>query len=167
VDKATGLPCDQRIPLTGPKTSNAYPDPLHRISYVDPETGQRFVFLTNTFTLPALPIAQLYKCRWRVELFFNWIKQALRIKAFYGTSENAVKTQIWIAISVYVLVAILKKELKLDRSLGEILQMLSVTLFERDEIYQVVIATDRQNHTHDPCNQLILFDLQPGSSDII
>jgi hypothetical protein len=113
VDKATGLRCDQSILLTGPKTSNAYPDPLRRISYVDPETGKRFVFLTNTFTLPALTIAQLYKCRWRVELFFKWIKQALRIKAFYGTSENAVKTQIWIASSVYVLVAILKKALQL------------------------------------------------------
>ena len=159
VDKATGLRCDQTILLTGPKTSNAYPDPLRRISYADPETGKRFVFLTNTFTLPARTIAQLYKCRWRVELFFKWIKQYLRIKAFYGTSENAVKTQSWIAISVYVLVAILKKELKLDRSLGEILQILSVTLFEKDEIYQVVTAADVQNQTHDPCNQLILFDL--------
>ena len=133
VDRATGLRSDQTIVLTGPKTSQEYPAPLRRISYVDAETGKRFVFLTNNFTLPALTIAQLYKCRWQVELFFKWIKQYLRIKAFYGTSANAVKTQVWIAISVYVLVAILKKELKLDRSLGEILQILSVTLFEKDE----------------------------------
>jgi hypothetical protein len=159
VDKATGLRSDQTIVLTGPKTSQEYPAPLRRISYVDAETKKRFVFLTNNFTLPALTIAQLYKCRWQVELFFKWIKQYLRIKAFYGTSANAVKTQIWIAISVYVLVAILKKELKLDRSLGEILQILSVTLFEKDEVYQVVTATDGQTDTHEPCNQLNLFDL--------
>ncbi|OGC02114.1 MAG: transposase [candidate division NC10 bacterium RIFCSPLOWO2_12_FULL_66_18] len=159
VDKTTGLRSDQTIVLTGPKTSQEYPAPLRRISYVDAETGKRFVFLTNNFTLPALTIAQLYKCRWQVELFFKWIKQYLRIKAFYGTSANAVKTQIWIAISIYVLVAILKKELKLDRSLGEILQILSVTLFEREEIYQVLTATDVQTETHALCNQLNLFDL--------
>lgn len=159
VDKTTGLRSDQTIVLTGPKTSQEYPAPLRRISYVDAETGKRFVFLTNNFTLPALTIAQLYKCRWQVELFFKWIKQYLRIKAFYGTSANAVKTQIWIAISVYVLVAILKKELKLDRSLGEILQILSVTLFEKDEVYQVLTATDVQTETHELCNQLNLFDL--------
>ena len=159
VDKTTGLRSDQTIVLTGPKTSQEYPAPLRRISSVDAETGKRFVFLTNNFTLPALTIAQLYKCRWQVELFFKWIKQYLRIKAFYGTSANAVKTQIWIAISIYVLVAILKKELKLDRSLGEILQILSVTLFEREEIYQVLTATDVQTETHALCNQLNLFDL--------
>jgi len=159
VDKTTGLRSDQTIVLTGPKTSQEYPAPLRRISYVDAETGKRFVFLTNNFTLPALTIAQLYKCRWQVELFFKWIKQYLRIKAFYGTSANAVKTQIWIAISIYVLVAILKKELTLDRSLGEILQILSVTLFEREEIYQVLTATDVQTETHALCNQLNLFDL--------
>lgn len=159
VDKATGLRSDQTIVLTGPKTSQEYPAPLRRISYVDAETGKRFVFLTNNFTLPALTIAQLYKCRWQVELFFKWIKQYLRIKAFYGTSENAVKTQIWIAISVYVLVAILKKELTLDRSLGEILQILSVTLFEKDAIYQVLTAVETQNEPDESCNQLNLFDL--------
>ena len=159
VDKATGLRSDQTIVLTGPKTSQEYPAPLRRISYVDPATEKRFVFLTNHFTLPALTVAQLYKCRWQVELFFKWIKQHLRIKAFYGTSANAVKTQVWIALSVYVLVAILKKELKLDRSLGEILQILSVTLFERDEIYQLVTAIDVQNETLEPSNQLNLFDL--------
>jgi len=158
VDTTTGLRSDQTIVLTGPKTSQAYLTPLRRISYVDAETGKRFVFLTNNFTLPALTIAQLYKCRWQVELFFKWIKQYLRIKAFYGTSENAVKIQIWIAISVYVLVAILKKELKLDRSLGEILQILSVTLFEKDELHQVLTTMDVQNQALEPCNQLNLFD---------
>jgi transposase len=158
IDKATGLRSDQTIVLTGPKTSQEYPAPLRRISYVDAETGKRFVFLTNHFTLPALTIAQLYKCRWQVELFFKWIKQYLRIKAFYGTSANAVKIQIWIAISVYVLVAILKKELKLDRRLGEILQILSVTLFEKDELYQVLTTIDVQNEALEPCNQLNLFD---------
>jgi len=158
VDKASGLRSDQTIVLTGPKTSQEYPAPLRRISYVDAETGKRFVFLTNNFTLPAVIIAQLYKCRWQVELFFKWIKQYLRIKAFYGTSENAVSTQIWIAISVYVLVAILKKELKLDRSLGEILQILSLTLFEKDELYQVLTTIDGQNEALEPCNQLNLFD---------
>jgi len=159
VDKLTGLRSDQTIVLTGPKTSQEYPAPLRRISYCDPETGKRFVFLTNHFTLPALTIAQLYKCRWQVELFFKWVKQHLRIKAFYGTSANAVKTQIWIAISVYVLVAILKKEPKLDRSLGEILQILSLTLFEKDAIYQVLTAVDPQSEACEPCNQLKLFDL--------
>jgi hypothetical protein len=158
VDKATGLRSDQTIVLTGPKTSQEYPAPLRRISYVDAETGKRFVFLTNNFTLPALTIAQLYQCRWQVELFFKWIKQYLRIKAFYGTSANAVKTQVWIAVTVYVLVAILKKELKLARSLGEILQILSVTLFEKDELYQVLTTIDVQNETLEPCNQLNLFD---------
>ena len=158
VDKATGLRSDQMIVLTGPKSSQEYPAPLRRISYVDAETGKRFVFLTNHFMLPAMTIPQLYKCRWQVELFFKWIKQYLRIKAFYGTSENAVKTQIWIAVSVYVLVAILKKELKLDRSLGEILQILSVTLFEREEIYQVLTAIDAQTENHELSNQLNLFD---------
>ena len=138
VDKSTGLRSDQTIVLCGPKTSTLYPAPLRRITYVDAETQQRFVFLTNNFTLPPLQIAQLYKCRWQVELFFKWIKQHLRIKAFYGTSVNAVKTQVWIAISVYVLVAILKKELRLEHSLYEILQILSVTLFERVPIHQAL-----------------------------
>ena len=138
VDKKTGLRCDQTIRLKGPLTSRRYPTVLRRIVYVDPETGKRFVFLTNNFTLDALTIAQLYHARWKIELFFKWIKQYLRIKAFYGTSENAVKTQIWVAVCVYVLVAILKKELRLDRSLGEILQILSLTLFEKTPILQVL-----------------------------
>ncbi|TAN39383.1 MAG: IS4 family transposase [Nitrospirae bacterium] len=159
IDKTTGLRSDQTIVLTGPKSSQEYPDPLRRISYVDPETRKRFVFLTNSFTLRALAIAQLYKCRWQVELFFKWIKQYLRIKAFYGTSANAVKTPIWIAISVYVLVAIVKKRLKLDRSLGEILQILSVTLFEKDVLFRVLTTVNVQTETQGPCNQLNLFDL--------
>ena len=158
VDKATGLRSDQTIRLRGPKTSKAYPAPLRRISYVDAETDTRFVFLTNHFALPALTIAQLYHCRWQVELFFKWIKQHLRIKAFYGLSENAVKTQIWIAMAVYVLVALVKKELKLDRSLAEILQILSITLFEKDELSQVLTAADDQNDALGSCNQLNLFD---------
>ena len=158
VDKSTGLRSDQTILLKGPKTSQAYPEPLRRISYLDTDTQKRFVFLTNNFTLPALTIPQLYKCRWRVELFFKWIKQYLRIKAFYGTSQNAVKTQIWIAISVYLLVAILKKELDIDRSLGQILQILSITLFEKVYIDQVLTSFDLQNKSSASCNQLILFD---------
>lgn len=159
IDKATGLRSDQTVVLTGPKSSRECPDPLRRISYVDPETRKRFVFLTNSFTLPAVTIAQLYKCRWQVELFFKWIKQYLRIKAFYGTSANAVKTQIWIAISVYVLVAIVRKQLQLDRSLSEILQILSVTLFEKEELSRVVTTLDVRTEPHGSCNQLNLFDL--------
>jgi len=159
VDKTTGLRSDQTIVLCGPKTATLYPVPLRRITYVDPETHKRFVFLTNNFTLPALQIAQLYKCRWQVELFFKWIKQHLRIKAFYGTSMNAVKTQVWSAISVYVLVAILKKEHRLERSLYELLQILSLTLFERAPLSQVVTAFPEHDLPEDPCNQLSLFDL--------
>jgi hypothetical protein len=159
IDRTTGLRSDQTIVLCGPKTATLYPVPLRRIRFVDPATGQRFVFLTNNFTLPPLQIAQLYKCRWQIELFFKWIKQHLRIKGFYGTSVNAVKTQIWIAISVYVLVAILKRELRLSRSLGEILQILSVTLFERVPLSQVVTAFPVPDLTDDSCNQLPLFAL--------
>ena len=159
VDRSTGLRSDQTIVLCGPKTATLYPVPLRRIRFVDPKTGQRFVFLTNNFTLPPVQIAQLYKCRWQIELFFKWIKQHLRIKAFYGTSANAVKTQIWIAISVYVLVAILKRELLLSRSLSEILQILSVTLFERVPLSQVVTTFPVQDLMDDSCNQLPLFDL--------
>ena len=130
VDKSSGLRSDQTIVLHRPGSSKGYPDALRRISYCDPETAKRLVFLTNHFVLPALTIPQLYKCRWQVELFFKWIKQHLRIKAFYGTSENAVKTQIWIAISIYVLVAIVKKELNIDRGLTEILQIFTLCLFE-------------------------------------
>jgi len=136
IDATTGLRSDQTIVLAGLKSSRLYPDPLRRIAFYDAETERRFVFLTNNFTLPALSVAQLYKCRWQVELFFKWIKQHLRIKAFYGTSDNAVKTQVWVAISVYVLVAIVKKQLRIDRSLYEILQILSVTLFEKAPIFQ-------------------------------
>jgi hypothetical protein len=158
VDKATGLRCDQTIVLTGPKSRNEYPVPLRRIKFVDPDTGKRLVFLTNNFVLDALTIAKLYKCRWQVELFFKWIKQHLRIKAFYGTSENAVKTQTWIAISVYVLVAIVKKELKLNRSLNEILQILSVSLFEKTPIFQALSQKNApEQHAPSP-NQLPLFD---------
>ena len=156
VDTSTGLRSDQTIRLTGLKASKDYPDLLRRISYHDAETDKRLVFLTNNFMLPALTIAQLYKCRWRVELFFKWIKQYLRIKAFYGTSENAVRTQIWIAISVYVLVAIIKKELGINRSLGEILQILSISLFEKESIYQALSDFSLQNPQPDSLKQLTL-----------
>lgn len=138
VDKTTGLRSDQTIVMAGQKTARLYPDQLRRISFRDLQNDRRFVFLTNNFSLPALTIAQLYKSRWQVELFFKWIKQNLRIKTFYGTSDNAVKVQIWIAISIYVLVAIVKKELGLDRSLSEILQILSLTLFEKTPILQAL-----------------------------
>jgi transposase len=158
VDKATGLQCDQTIALTGPKTATLYPLPLRRIRYTDPDTGKRLVFLTNDFTLPALTIAQLYKARWQVELFFKWIKQHLRIKAFYGTSANAVKTQVWVAISVYVLVAILKKRLGLPQSLYTILQVLSVTLFETAPIHQALALLLDPIPEGEGGNQLLLFD---------
>jgi hypothetical protein len=159
VDKSTGLRSDQKIVLKGTKTSKLYPVALRRITYVDAETQKRFTFLTNNLTLPALTIAKRYKCRWQVELFFKWIKQHLRIKAFYGTSPNAVKMQVWIAISVYVLVAIVKKELKLDRSLYEILQILSVTLFEKTPIFEALTSQNYPNQDTSRCNQLSLFDL--------
>jgi len=158
IDKTTGLRADQTIVLRVPRSSKEYPAPLRRISYFDADTRKRLVFLTNHFELPAIDIAKLYKCRWQVELFFKWIKQHLRIKVFYGTSMNAVKTQIWIAISIYVLVAIVKKELNLDRSLNEILQILSITLFERSPIYQALTASYKQNLYVDDCKQLLLFD---------
>jgi hypothetical protein len=147
VDKTTGLRCDQMIALVGPKSSRLYPDRLRRIVFCDSESGRRFVFLTNNLSLPALTIARLYKSRWQVELFFKWIKQHLRIKTFYGTTENAVKTQVWTAISVYVLVALVKKELKLERSLYEILQILSVTLFEKPPAFAALFAPITQNST--------------------
>ena len=159
VDKNTGLRCDQTIVLTGAHSAKDYPEPLRRIVYVDLETGKRLVFLTNDFSLPALVIAMLYKARWRVELFFKWIKQHLRIKAFYGTSENAVKTQVWIAVSVYVLVAILKKRLQLPYSLYTILQILSLTLFEKRPILQVFFEDSYAISEHEDPNQLELFDL--------
>ena len=159
VDKTTGLRSDQTIVLHGPKTSTDYPDTLRRISYLDAATDKRLVFLTNHFVLPAFTITQLYQCRWQVELFFKWIKQHLRIKAFFGTSENAVKTQIWIAISIYVLVAIVKKQLGVDRSLAEILQIFNICLFEKVDILQLLTKSDLQNESDQLCNQLSLFDL--------
>ncbi len=159
VDKATGLRSDQTIAPNGYYASKDYPAILRRISYFDVETDKRLVFLTNNFILPALIIAQLYKCRWQIELFFKWIKQYLRIKTFFGTTENAVKTQIWIAISVYVLVAIIKKQLYLELSLGEILQILSITLFEQVPISEVLMKTVSQNEEFQSRNQLLLFDL--------
>lgn len=158
VDKTTGLRCDQTIVLTGSKTATEYPVPLRRIKYVDPDTGKRLVFLTNNFVLDALTIAKLYKCRRQVELFFKWIKQHLRIKTFYGTSENAVKTQIWIAISVYVLVAIVKKELKLERSLNEILQIMSLVLFEKIPVFQALSQQNAPKGQGAFPNSLSLFD---------
>jgi hypothetical protein len=159
VDKTTGLRSDQTIVLTGPKSSRLYPDPLRRIAYYDTEQRRRLVFLTNNFQLPALTVAQLYQCRWQVELFFKWIKQHLRIKAFYGTSDNAVKTQVWIAISIYVLVAIVKKELGVERSLYEILQVLSLTLFEKMPLIEVLATKQLPFPEPASPNQLMLFDL--------
>jgi len=159
VDRSTGLRSDQTILLTGPRTSQCYPDPLRRVGYFDTQKNWRLTFLTNNFLLPALIIAQLYRARWQVELFFRWIKQHLRIKGFYGVSENAVKTQVWIAISVYVLVAIVKKQLRLDLSLYEILQILDVTLLEKTPILQGSINFNDQTPGNSSCIQLNLFPL--------
>jgi transposase len=158
VDKSTGLRCDQTIVLTSTKTAKQYPEKLRRIRYIDPENHKRLTFLTNNFILPALTIALLYKCRWQVELFFKWIKQHLRIKVFYGTSENAVKTQIWIAISVYVLAAIIKKRLNLDHSLYTILQILSVSIFEKELILQILNKQECKIQETSHYKQLLLFD---------
>jgi hypothetical protein len=159
VDKTIGLRCDQTIKLTGPVSSEKYPEKLRRIKYADPETGKMYVFLTNNFELGAKVIADLYKSRWQIELFFKWIKQHLRIKVFYGTSENAVKTQIWTAISVYVLIALVKKRLNLDISLYTFLQILSVSVFEKVDILQLVTNSARTNPEAYICNQLNLFEL--------
>jgi hypothetical protein len=159
VDKTTGLRCDQTIRFNGFYASQDYPAVLRRIGFFDIETNKKFIFLTNNFALPALIIARLYKCRWQIEIFFKWIKQYLRIKTFFGTTENAVKTQIWIAISVYVLVAIVKKELKIELSLGEILQILSIVLFEKVPITQVLTKNVLQNENVQFHNQLLLFNL--------
>ena len=159
VDKSTGVRSDHTVILTAVNSAMEYPDTLRRVSYLDVETRKRFKFLTNNFVLPALTIAQIYKARWQVELFFKWIKQHLRIKAFYGTSENAVKTQIWIAVSVYVLVAIVRKRLGLEASLYQILQILSVTLFEKTPILQAFQPWDSQDNLSDFANQLNLFNL--------
>jgi hypothetical protein len=158
VNRSTGILSDHTVILTAIDSAKAYPDALRRVSYHDAVTGQRLKFLTNNFALPALTIAEIYRCRWQVELFFKWIKQHLRIKAFYGTSENAVKTQIWIAVSVYVLVAIVRKRLGLEASLYQILQVLSVTLFEKVPILRALQASDSQDNLPHPANQLILFD---------
>jgi hypothetical protein len=158
VHRSSGLRSDQTIQLTGPKTSRLYPDPLRRIHYFDAEKELRLVFLTNNFLLPALTIAELYRARWRVELFFRWIKQHLRIKAFYGTSENAVKTQVWIAIAVYVLVAIVKKQLGLELSLYKIPQILSVTIFEKTPILEGFSSFNDEFSDSESCMQLNLFD---------
>jgi IS4 transposase len=158
VDTTVGLRSDQTVILTAIDSAVAYPDTLRRVTYFDAETNQSLGFLTNNFLLPALTITQIYKARWQVELFFKWIKQHLRIKKFFGTSENAVKTQIWIAVSVYVLVAIIRKRLALDLSLYTILQIFSLTLFEKMPILQALQASDSQNDLLDPGKQLILFD---------
>jgi hypothetical protein len=159
IDRATGLRSDQTIVMRNPKSLEKYPHPLRYVSFWDADNARRLVFLSNNFPLPALTIAQLYKCRWQVELFFRWIKQNLRIKAFYGTSENAVKTQIWISISIYVLLAILKKQLGLRLSLSEIQQVLSIAIFEQVPMYQVLTETQPQQQSVGSCNQLSLWNL--------
>jgi IS4 transposase len=158
VDKSTGVRSDHIVHLVMPRSVEHYPNRLRRVSYKDPESGKVLVFLTNNFDLPALTIAQLYKCRWQVELFFKWIKQNLRIKHFFGTTENAVKTQVWIAISVYVLVAILRKELRLDLSLSQILRVLSLNVFEQIPLAELVAKTQSREKVVDPHNQLMLWD---------
>jgi hypothetical protein len=158
VDKSTGVQSDQIIVLEGFYSHKAYPDKLRRIRYFDAEQNKRLIFLTNNFMLSALTITELFRCRWQIELFFKWIKQHLRIKAFYGTTENAVKIQIWIAIAVYVLVAIVKKQLHLDLSLYTILQILSVTLFEKTPILEALSIIQPQESERALCNQLTLFD---------
>jgi len=159
VDKSTGVQCDQIIALTGFYTKKYYPDKLRRIKFIDANSEKRLNFITNQFTLSSPTIAELYKCRWQVELFFKWIKQHLRIKAFYGTSENAVKTQIWIAVSVYVLVSIIKKRLKLEQSLYTILQILSITLFEKIPLYQAFEKADYTTKMTSGHIQMKLFDI--------
>jgi hypothetical protein len=158
VDRSTGIICDQTIGFTGIKAASDYPQQLRRIRFKDPASGKTLVFLTNDFQLPALTICALYKSRWQVELFFKWIKQNLRIKQFYGTSENAVKTQIWIAVSVYVLIAIIKKRLNLDASLYTLLQILSVSIFEKTQLQQAFADKKYIPQQEPPSNQLNLFD---------
>ena len=158
VDRSTGLICDQTVVLTGFYSRQDFDTPLRRIRFRDPETDKRLVFLTNNFTLPAITITALYRCRWQVELFFKWIKQHLRIKVFFGTSENAVKSQIWIAVSVYVLVAIVKKRLNLSASLYEMLQIFSLTMFERMPLNQLLTKMNADRGIEVSANQLNLFD---------
>jgi hypothetical protein len=152
------LLCDQTVVLTGKTSPDDYQAPLRRIRFKDPANAKTLVFLTNNFTLPAFTITQLYRCRWQIELFFKWIKQHLRIKAFFGTSENAVKAQIWIAVSVYVLVAIVKKRHKLPGSLYQILQILSVTVFERTPLDQLFMQTAIDEIDAESTKQLSLFN---------
>ncbi len=159
VDKSTGLRADQTIRLTGPRTRKRYPVPLRRVSFVDPETGHHYVFLTNNFTLAASTIAQLYHCRWEVELFFKWIKQNLRIKAFFGNTPNAVKTQIWIALIVYVLVLLLQTHLKLRQTMAEILQVLSLSLFEKTPILQLFSPHNATSREAEKCNLLLFKEI--------
>lgn len=159
VDKSTGLRCDQTIGLTGVYSAKDYPEQLRLIKFYDSENEKLLTFLTNNFLIDALTVAQLYKSRWKVELFFRWIKQHLRIKAFYGTSQNAVKTQIWIAISIYVLIAIIKKRLDLKPELYTILQILSVTMFDKTDIFQPLTENELINDKTENDNQLQLFDL--------
>jgi hypothetical protein len=159
VDKSTGVQCDQTIVLEGFYAAKDYPAKLRRIRFYDAEKGKHYVFLTNNFTLAALTICQSYRLRWQIELFFKWIKQHLRIKSFYGTSQNAVKTQIWTAISVYVLVALAKKRLGLEQSLYTILQVLSLNLFEKTPISQVFSTMDYESEDDGSCQQLELFSL--------
>ena len=159
VDKTTGLRSDQTIRLKVSKSLKSYPDHLRYITFYDTDTNKRFAFLTNNFSLNALTISLLYKCRWKIELFFKWIKQHLRIKAFFGTSENAVKTQIWIAVSIYLIVAIMKKELNLQQSLYEILQILSIMIFQKDPITQVLMNNRQQTKNINFYKQRLLFDL--------
>jgi IS4 transposase len=158
VDKTTGLRCDQTIMLTGTRPSQDYPIHLRRVKFYDAKHDKLLVFLTNNFDLPALTIADLYRCRWQVELFFKWIKQHLRIKRFFGTSENAVKTQVWIAIAVYVLVAIIKKRMKSDASLYTLLQIFSLTLFEKTPMDQLLNFSEYNDDIINNGNQLNLFD---------
>ena len=162
VEKKGSVKCDQTIVLTGVKTTTDYPQPLRRVKYHDTQTGKTFNFLTNNFAIPAQTVADLYRNRWQVELFFKWIKQHLRIKSFFGTSENAVKSQIWIAISVYVLVAIIKKRLDLKADLYTILQVLSLTLFEKTSLEQILIGDGCTNKNQDTANQLNLFNNLTG-----
>lgn len=158
VNKATGLICDQTVVLTVFYSRQGFDAPLRRVKFKDPQTGKNLVFLTNNFALPALTITELYRCRWQIELFFKWIKQHLRIKAFFGTTENAVKTQIWIAVSVYVLIAIVKKRLNLPASLYELLQILSLTVFERTSLFQLFTRSETINDSTNLQNQLDLFN---------
>jgi hypothetical protein len=158
VDRTSGVICDQTVVMTGRQSSRRYPARLRRIRYRDPESGKTLFFLTNNFDIPPLTIADLYRCRWRIELFFKWIKQHLRTRSFFGNSENAVKTQIWIAVAVYVLIAIVKKRLALDASLYTILQMVSVTAFEKTPLNQLLDPGSNPNQTRQSSNQLNLFN---------